>query len=79
MLSLQELRKLIKLCRATGVLEYTSPEVSFKLSLEAPNEVKAERKKVAEIEEAAKEKIATLTEEELLLWSSSSPVPESEV
>ncbi len=73
MMDAKALKKFVSTCRKLGVKEFTSPEFSFKLTEEAPipqskvvNKVMAQSPMTPHAEVDA----PTLTEEQLLFWSS---------
>jgi hypothetical protein len=71
-MKLSELKSLSKYCRSVGITHYKDANVEFSLSLNDPKEEKKQLKKFSKVEKTVEQKLATMTDEDLLLYSSSS-------
>jgi hypothetical protein len=71
-MELKELKKLVAYCRSAGITTYKTNDVEFTLSLSDPREEKKLSKKIAKVEKTVEQKLAELSEEDLLLYSASS-------
>jgi predicted methyltransferase MtxX (methanogen marker protein 4) len=71
-MKLSELKALTKYCRSIGIIHYKTADVEFTLSPVNPKEERSVEKKIRLAEKSAMEKLATMSEEEILLYSSSS-------
>lgn len=67
-MDLKELEKLAKLCHKYGIRTYTSPELTLNFDLPNPSLSSPSNGDVKEEEEKK------YSEEDILLWSSSTPV-----
>lgn len=69
-MTLKDFKKLCAYCRSIGVTTYKSADVEFTLSHEDPKEAKRELKKHNKVEKTVEQKLAEMSEEDLLLYSS---------
>lgn len=69
-MTLKELRALAKLCRSVGISHYECGDVKFDLSPYDPVTEKSVAKKIKAAEKSAEERMATMSEEDILLYSS---------
>lgn len=71
-LSIKEFSKLVKFCRSHGILNYKDENVEFTLSPSDPKEEKKAVKKIKTVEKTVEERLAEMTDEDLLLYSAAS-------
>ncbi len=71
-MDLKELKKLVAYCRSVGISHYESNDVKFDLTSYDPKVEKKVAKKIVKAEKTAEDRIAELSEEDLLLYSSAS-------
>ncbi len=71
-MDLKELKKLVAYARSAGISHFKDTNVEFSLSSFDPKTEKRVSKKIEAAEESARQKIADMDEEQLLLYSSSS-------
>lgn len=71
-MELKDLKRLVAFCRSAGVISYESGQVKFTLSLNDPKEDKRTVRKLQKVEKTVEEKLAEMSEEDLLLYSSAS-------
>lgn len=69
-MELKKLKALVKYCRSVGISHYECSEVKFDLLPYSPKEENKVAKKIELAEKSAMERIASLSEEDLLLYSS---------
>jgi hypothetical protein len=69
-MELKDLKKLVSYCRQAGITTYKSQDVEFILSAEDPKEQKKELKKILKVEKTVEERLATMNDEDILLYSS---------
>jgi hypothetical protein len=67
---LKELMRLVKFCRGAGVMSYKSGDTEFTLSPNDPKEDRRSLKKLRTVEKTVEQKLAEMSEEDLLLYSS---------
>ncbi len=78
MMDAKQLKKLAAACRKAGIKQFTSPEFSFTLTDETPI-LRAPRshKPMLPLTKDAEVDVPTLTEEQMLFWSSGDITGES--
>lgn len=69
-MTLKELKKLVSYCRQAGITTYKSQDVEFVLSTTDPKEEKRTTRKLRKVEQTVEEKLATMSDEDILLYSS---------
>lgn len=78
-MTIKELKKLATACRSVGISHYESGDLKFDLLPWEPKAEKKLAKKIELAEKSAMEKIATMSEEDILLYSSQGFDTETEV
>ncbi len=78
-MTIRELKKLAKACRDVGISHYESGDTKFDLLPWEPKVEAKLAKKIELAEKSAMEKIATMSEEDVLLYSSQGFSTETEV
>ncbi len=69
-MELKELKRLVAFCRNSGILVYKSQDVEFTLSPVDPKEDKKAAKRILKVEKTVEEKLAAMSDEDILLYSS---------
>lgn len=69
-MTLKELKKLVSYCRQAGITTYKSEDVEFTLSAADPKEEKRTIRKLQKVEQTVEQKLATMSDEDILLYSS---------
>jgi hypothetical protein len=67
---LKTLKKLVAYCRQAGITTYKSGDVEFILSPTDPKEEKKILKKHLKVEKTVEQKLAEMSDEDILLYSS---------
>lgn len=69
-MTLKDLKKLVAYCRSAGITTYKTQDVEFTLSSADPKEEKKAAKKILKVEKTVEERLATMSDEDILLYSS---------
>lgn len=69
-MNLKELKALVKYCRSAGISHYKTNDVEFDLLPFDPKIEKKIEKKIKLAEKSAEQRVAEMSEEDLLLYSS---------
>ena len=71
-MKLSELKSLVKYARSAGISHYKDTDVEFQLSSFDPKQERSVAKRIKKAEKSVEERLATMSEEDLLLYSSGS-------